>query len=104
MHPSVITNLLERVEKLETQVAAMLGNLEARAPMRAVQQEAHSVAQQTEGKIPRGKYKGYDHNYVVDIDPQHVVWVADNGFAIGLGYTEDHIKIARATIPLKEAS
>jgi hypothetical protein len=47
------------------------------------------------GAIPRGQYRGRDHDDIVSTDPHHVVWLANNGHATGLGYTEEHIDAAR---------
>lgn len=45
--------------------------------------------------VPRGKYMGRLHADVVQLDPQHIVWLTSNGLAAGLGYTEDDIAAAQ---------
>lgn len=55
-----------------------------------------------EGTIPRGKYRGRLHADIVKADPQHVHWMAEQGFAASFGYTEQQIEDAKCAIQLQE--
>lgn len=46
-------------------------------------------------KLPRGKYAGKTHEWVVATDPGWVVWCVDNGKPIAEGFTPDEIAQAR---------
>lgn len=83
--PDSMNMLIARIEALEKAVF--------KQPTRA------SAA---EGTIPRGKYRGRDHAEIVKLDPQHVMWMNEQGFAKSFGYTDAHIEDARCAIQLQE--
>lgn len=55
------------------------------------------------GLVPRGKYAGKSHDQVVQLDPQHVVWLFDNGKEAGLGYTAAQVAEARELLKTRPA-
>ena len=80
-----VAGLVKRIEILEKQVAELQGPPPGKSPAE------HSY----EGKIPRGKYVGATHDEVVHKDPWYVQWLADENKAYGLGFTDEHIQLAR---------
>lgn len=76
---------------IETREAPPPGSVEGFYGASSAQQEST-----TPGLVPRGKYAGRNHADVVQLDPSHVVWLADNGHAAGFGYTAEQIAEARA--------
>lgn len=88
----------QRVERLERQMAGVLLALDPanHSPRNAsIDPDTGEVVEQEPGLVPRGKYAGRKHEDVVKADPHHVVWLADNNKAYGLGYLDEHIEEAR---------
>lgn len=79
--------LLERIEHIESVL-----RISSKPPARDTP---------AEGTIPRGKYRGRLHADIVKADPQHILWVAEQGFASGLGYTPEQIEDAKCAIQLQ---
>lgn len=75
------------IVQLQQRVDALSGNAPAPEHPKASKYDADMV--------PRGQYAGRYHSDVVEEDPWHVVWLADNSRAEGLGYDDVHIEKAR---------
>lgn len=56
------------------------------------------VETETATRPPRGQYAHRTHTWIVENDPQYVMWNVDKGFAYGLGFTDEHIEKARAAL------
>ena len=88
----------QRVERLERQMEGVLLALDPanHSPRNAsIDPDTGEVTEQSPDLVPRGKYAGRKHGAVVVSDPHHVVWLADNNKAYGLGYLDEHIEEAR---------
>ena len=92
--------LEQRIAVLERQVQALFAALDpANArPTTNIDPETGEIAEPISGTVPRGKYAGRKCEMIVRIDPHHVVWLADNAKAFGLGYTHEDIDKARELV------
>ena len=90
----------QRVAMLERQMAGVLLALDpANArPTTNIDPETGEIKEPEPGLVPRGKYAGRKCEMIVRIDPHHVVWLADNAKAFGLGYTQEDIDKARELV------
>jgi hypothetical protein len=82
--------LEDRVAMLERQMEILVAHMNAKAVSEPPADDTPTV--------PRGKYAGKKHADVVRINPQHICWLADNGLAYNLGYTDAHIAEARSNV------
>lgn len=57
--------------------------------------ELRNTGKPQPGTCVKGKYKGKKLEDVVASDPEYVVWLADNGYAQGIGFDDPHIIKAR---------
>ncbi len=89
MSTDAITDLLRRVAILEKQVAELQG------PHPGSERRTSEAEASYAGLIPRGKYQGRHHDDVVRNDPWYVQWLASEDKAYGLGFTDEHIKLAQ---------
>ena len=51
-----------------------------------------------EGCCKKGKYAGRKLDDVVQKDPDYVDWLERNNFALGIGFTAQHVEDARAIL------
>lgn len=79
----------ERVATLEAVVKTLTTRLNAQ------QVATTGVRDGTEGLLQRGKHQGKTHDWVVTHYPDYVIWNAENGYAEGLGFTDQHISDAQ---------
>lgn len=77
--------LKKAIVQLQQRVDAIAGKLPA---TEKYQEDFPSDA------LPRGKYAGRKHSWVVDNDPWYVAWLEENNKAAGLGF--DHMQIEKA--------
>lgn len=93
------TTLEQRITVLERQVQSLFAALDPSnsPPTRSasIDPDTGEVMEPAPGIVPRGKYTGRKHADVVKADPHHVVWLADNIKAYGLGYGDADIQVAR---------
>ena len=92
-----MNSLEDRVAILERQVLALFAALDPanNRPTANIDPKTGDIKEPEPGLVPRGKYAGRKHGDVVTADPHHVVWLADNNKAYGLGYLDEHIEEAR---------
>ncbi len=61
----------------------------------ALEQRTSAAPAIKPGCCKKGKYVGQELEAIVKKDPDYVDWLETNNFAMGIGFTVDHIAAAR---------